>query len=195
MRAEGVKARDVAEATGLSLNIIYEYTHGRYLPQLDAAQRVADALMAPELVQIVKQDRYKRCELTSCRRPFWRTGPQKFCSSECTTLAAKGLTRDAPHPALDAIDEMCRSCEPEGVCRNDGCPLRSFSTMPYAPVVKVEYIGDHERAARRANWRAKWWRQQSKSDTSGFRPNTSDLDTGVVQAPLPRSAHESTRAS
>lgn len=29
-----------------------------------------------------------------------------------------------------AIDAMCRSCEPEGVCRTAECPLRGFSPLP-----------------------------------------------------------------
>lgn len=29
-----------------------------------------------------------------------------------------------------AVDAMCRSCEPEGVCRTADCPLRGFSPLP-----------------------------------------------------------------
>jgi len=32
----------------------------------------------------------------------------------------------------EAIDTMCRTCEPEGLCRDDGCPLRAFSPLPLA---------------------------------------------------------------
>lgn len=30
-----------------------------------------------------------------------------------------------------AIDAMCGSCEPEGICRTPDCPLRAFSPLPY----------------------------------------------------------------
>lgn len=30
-----------------------------------------------------------------------------------------------------AIDAMCRECEPDGVCRTAGCPLRAFSPLPF----------------------------------------------------------------
>ncbi|MEW6223231.1 MAG: helix-turn-helix transcriptional regulator [Chloroflexota bacterium] len=29
-----------------------------------------------------------------------------------------------------SIDEMCRSCEPEGLCQTPDCPLRAFSPLP-----------------------------------------------------------------
>jgi len=32
----------------------------------------------------------------------------------------------------EAVDAMCRSCEPEGLCRDDVCPLRAFSPLPLA---------------------------------------------------------------
>lgn len=32
----------------------------------------------------------------------------------------------------EAIDAMCRSCEPEGLCREEECPLRAFSPLPLA---------------------------------------------------------------
>jgi hypothetical protein len=32
----------------------------------------------------------------------------------------------------DAIDAMCRECEPEGLCRTADCPLRQFSPLPMA---------------------------------------------------------------
>jgi hypothetical protein len=31
-----------------------------------------------------------------------------------------------------AIDDMCRACEPEGLCRTEDCPLRAFSPLPLA---------------------------------------------------------------
>lgn len=32
--------------------------------------------------------------------------------------------------AEDAIAAMCRDCEPEGLCRQEACPLRPFSPLP-----------------------------------------------------------------
>jgi transcriptional regulator with XRE-family HTH domain len=162
MRDRGVKTADVARATGLSLQIVYEYTSGRYLPRLEQAQLLSDALMCPVLVKIAKDERYRKCALATCHRPFWRHGPQKFCSSACRILAEKGVSTRSPNPAQDAIDEMCRSCEPDGICRNDGCPLRSFSPLKFSPMTDVSFIGDPEVAARRAKWRAKWHREHDK---------------------------------
>lgn len=38
---------------------------------------------------------------------------------------------------LTAVEAMCRSCEPEGLCRNEECPLRSVSPLPYVPMRDV----------------------------------------------------------
>lgn len=164
MRRQAVKVPDLKRATGLSHNILYGYTGGRYLPTLANANRLADALLDDNLVRIVKNARQAKCQLASCGRTYYRDrGPQKFCSMECTTLAAKGLTRYAPHAALDAIDEMCRTCEPQGVCRNDECPLRYFSPLPFEAAVNVPYVGDKEKAKRRATWRERWRERQGRA--------------------------------
>lgn len=45
-----------------------------------------------------------------------------------------------------AVDEMCRACEPEGVCRDYACPLRFVSPLPLqdrrirTPVTEAERI-------------------------------------------------------
>lgn len=38
----------------------------------------------------------------------------------------------------DAIEAMCRDCEPQGVCRTVDCPLRAFSPLPF----KVHETGE-----------------------------------------------------
>jgi hypothetical protein len=39
---------------------------------------------------------------------------------------------------LMSVERMCRECEPEGICRNSDCPLRSVSPLPYVPMADVE---------------------------------------------------------
>lgn len=41
------------------------------------------------------------------------------------------IAEDRAAELADAIDVMCRSCEPEGVCRTADCALRSFSPLPF----------------------------------------------------------------
>lgn len=36
-----------------------------------------------------------------------------------------------------AVEAMCRACEPDGVCRDEPCPLRSVSPLPFIPVRDV----------------------------------------------------------
>jgi hypothetical protein len=41
------------------------------------------------------------------------------------------IAEDRAAELADAIDGMCRGCEPEGVCRTADCPLRAFSPLPF----------------------------------------------------------------
>lgn len=41
------------------------------------------------------------------------------------------IAEERSRELVDAIDAMCRSCEPQGVCRTADCPLRSFSPLPF----------------------------------------------------------------
>lgn len=44
--------------------------------------------------------------------------------------AAVRIADDRAQVLVDAIAEMCRACEPEGLCRTAGCPLRAVSPLP-----------------------------------------------------------------
>lgn len=46
--------------------------------------------------------------------------------------AAVRFADDRSRLLTDAIAEMCLGCEPEGLCRTAGCPLRDFSPLPLA---------------------------------------------------------------
>lgn len=41
------------------------------------------------------------------------------------------IAEDRAAELADAIDLMCRGCEPEGLCRTADCPLRAFSPLPF----------------------------------------------------------------
>lgn len=41
----------------------------------------------------------------------------------------------------EAVDAMCRSCEPEGLCQQPECPLRAFSPLPLAGTYTEEKKG------------------------------------------------------
>lgn len=41
------------------------------------------------------------------------------------------IAEDRAAELADAIDAMCRDCEPQGICRTADCPLRAFSPLPF----------------------------------------------------------------
>jgi len=60
----------------------------------------------------------------------------------------------------DRIEAMCRSCEPEGLCRNIDCDLRTVSPLPFHKPI-TEPTTDHE--LRAARWTPERHRAHSES--------------------------------
>jgi DNA-binding XRE family transcriptional regulator len=161
MRERAVKAPELARAVGVTRNSVYSYTSGATVPGIDVAQRIADALIAPTLVELARNAKRRKCQ--TCQRSFFvHKGPRKFCTDACLRVATKGGRRILPDPRQDAIRAMCLGCEPEGVCRHDGCPLRPFSPLPFGEAMRVEPIGDPRVAAQRAIWRERWQRRRDR---------------------------------
>jgi DNA-binding XRE family transcriptional regulator len=161
MRERAVKPPELARAIGTTERATYAYTKGQYVPGIDIAQRMADALNAPILVELARNDKRRKCQ--TCQRSFFvEKGPRKFCTESCRRVATKGGRRVLPDPRQDAIRAMCLGCEPEGVCRHDGCPLRPFSPLPFGEAMRVEPIGDPRVAERRAIWRERWQRRRDR---------------------------------
>lgn len=46
-------------------------------------------------------------------------------------------TRNQLNEHLAAVEAMCRSCEPDGICRTADCALRAVSPLRFAPMVDV----------------------------------------------------------
>jgi transcriptional regulator with XRE-family HTH domain len=143
MRRAKVGQVRLGEVAGVAPSSIANYRCGGNLPRIETAQRLAAALSEPQLVDIVLQSRNGECE--TCRKPFTNQGggPKRFCSQECRDVKArlregKGVRgraivaerRLADH--VVAVTEMCRRCEPEGLCRDMECPLRAVSPLPLA---------------------------------------------------------------
>jgi DNA-binding XRE family transcriptional regulator len=159
MRERAVKASELSAAVGVSNNSVYAYSTGDTTPSVAVAQRLADALMEPMLVELARISQRRRCE--TCIRLFYRESTRrKFCSVACLKVAHKGGRRVETNPRQEAIDAMCGGCEPEGVCRDDTCALRQFSPLPFASLVRVAPLGDPALAAQRAQWRESWRRRQ-----------------------------------
>ena len=108
----------------VSTTMIYFWLAGRYLPPLRVMDRMADALNDATLHNIVRDARTGRCP---CGATFDRTQTRRqYCSEDCRR-APHGKGGRKADPRQDAIEAMCRACEPERICRDDSCALRPFS--------------------------------------------------------------------
>jgi hypothetical protein len=120
---------------------------GRYLPSMRKASQVAEALEAPELLHLRAELGKRACEV--CGRQYiedHRGGyGQRWCSRACRDVGRK-REKSAESRAYTLkrydrwrrlalyrqglIDTMCRSCEPDGACRQADCALRPGSPLP-----------------------------------------------------------------
>ena len=135
------------------------WLHGRALPRLDRAIKLAEILDWPDLVTITREGRTGTCQREGCDRTFiTETGKSRmYCSPRCYKLvheydlsfaharrkqiggeeAELRLQAAEGRAALDEVAElrgsvaaMCACCEPEGYCRTPNCPLRVVSPLP-----------------------------------------------------------------
>jgi hypothetical protein len=115
---------------------------GRMLPRHGTAVRLAEALSWPRLRILAEEARRKTCVVDG-REFIDDSGSdnRRYCSTSCHEVADKGRkgrpTREVAAGAerraarlVAAIEAMCRSCEPEGMCRTADCPLRPVSPLP-----------------------------------------------------------------
>jgi len=142
MKARGVGRPRLAEHLGMkSHSIIAHWRSGRGLPRIDAAIQLASVLDCPKLVDIVKSVVDLKCE--TCGKPFTHTGngPRRYCSDRCRDIRGKMRAGQPLRQRADiaeqraaeyqiAVNGYCRSCEPQGQCREPECPLRPVSPLP-----------------------------------------------------------------
>jgi len=94
MASRKVSAKRLAAAIGSATSAVAVWRAGDNLPRTDTAQRLADALDAPRLVELARAGRQGTC--ARCGRAFVNEGgqPKRFCTSECREvdeqLRAKG---------------------------------------------------------------------------------------------------------
>lgn len=95
--------------------------------------------------------------------------------------SGRGIRRDrlaAAHAAnLAHVADMCRSCEPEGVCHTPACALRPISPLPLA--------GDRQTAAIRPAAQARRWAQPGERE----RMAEGNRARAAARSPEERAAH------
>lgn len=125
---------ELARQIGTTQAAVYNWVSGRHLPMVETGARIADVLDQPRVLRLLIEMRTMKCEV--CARTLVRGSKSSrvFCGSDCARLAEKGAKRTQfrdPEGRQSAIERMCRSCEPDGVCRTPDCPLRRYSPFPY----------------------------------------------------------------
>ena len=147
MRERYVSKAAVADGCDLAYSVVQHYIKGYSLPKLSTATRIADSLSWPRLADIAREGRTMQCR--TCGGDFIDEGTQKaYCSNLCMVIDQKkhrgmdgrkraSMAEDVSRRAMTelsafkiAINGMCTSCEPDGVCRTPDCPLRNVSPLP-----------------------------------------------------------------
>lgn len=137
----GRTAAEVARRLGCSQTALSRWRSGAGVPALATADRLADLLEAPAVRMAAARHWRRRCSW--CRAQY-TTNPRtasssRYCRRTCRAMASRHRGRQqvrqangkALAAALRAVAAMCRACEPQGVCRDSGCPLRPVSPLPY----------------------------------------------------------------
>lgn len=186
MTRRGVGQRTLGDAAKVSRASIVAFRHGQNLPTTPVARRLAEALEWPSLAAIVEEARRGSCAV--CRAPIrLDTGTRRlYCSIPCRNIAGD-LARPAERQrsaatqlasfkaSLElhrgAVVTMCSGCEPEGTCRDAGCPLRPVSPLPLETdavdaEVAVKAPGRWGHPGEREAWSA-YMRQQHASGAMG----------------------------
>jgi transcriptional regulator with XRE-family HTH domain len=103
MREREVGQHNLRDAAGVSRSAIVEYRHGRNLPSLEVALRLAEALDEPRLAEIVRQGRTLACR--RCGRPFLNEAafPKRYCSPGCRLLGAPSLDGERRSHGEEAV--------------------------------------------------------------------------------------------
>jgi len=147
---------NLAKAAGVARSAVVQWRHGRNLPTLKTAMRLAESLSDDRLLAIVREARTGHCK--RCGKPFLHegAGPKKYCSERCLrvaqmlTIPPDEFETDVPvditkrirvllidvETSLGELEEhqasvalMCQACEPGGFCHTADCPLRPVSPL------------------------------------------------------------------
>lgn len=198
-----VTQRSLAAAMGVSQRQVWYWVTGRTLPYLGNAVRIADALDWPSITEIVRLGRTVACR-TCGRRVVSEVSnsSRRYCDETCRRVGIKSGRQGKVPDGRDgkiarlttAIDAMCRSCEPAGVCNDGGCALRLVSPLPLRVGVALVPLAEDgrrsrwddpaERAKSSATLKAQW----AKSAGRRERTSASNRARWAAMTPEERAA-------
>jgi transcriptional regulator with XRE-family HTH domain len=145
MGRKGLQPTSLARLVGMDRSVIDNLVRGRARPMLDTAAKLGEFLDADNLVPLAITTRQADCPI--CGDTFIDYGRKvrRYCSDSCRKTyhrraqvprnearTASGLRRSNKRlkKLRAAVDEMCRTCEPEGFCRDAACPLQVAKVSP-----------------------------------------------------------------
>lgn len=140
VKSSGLRQRDIADALGIGRSRVANWVAGTSLPSVELAERLADVLTWPSLVEIAAEARRRPCD--NCGKSFVAAehSPARYCSVACRRNMVKQAEgrRDLSRAVLArrvaildrAVGTMCSECEPTGVCRTPECPLQIAGVSP-----------------------------------------------------------------
>lgn len=136
MTKRGYIQKTLGARLGVTQTMVGYWCRGIYLPPLPIVERMSEILDDLWLLRLVMAARTVRCP--GCGTTFDRGQTRRqYCNALCQRAAhLKGGKRPAD-PRQEAIDAMCRGCEPEGTCRDDSCALRPFSPLLFVPLHRL----------------------------------------------------------
>lgn len=145
--------KDIAAMAGVSRGTVSTWLARKYIPSPEVVARLAQGLDAPYLAEAATNERRRTCDL--CGRTFEalnRRSVARFCSDGCRIRWWHVKRAEETHEArLDhlvllrnmveemtvqrdrtaaALDDHCRACEPDGVCRDAACAIQAAGISP-----------------------------------------------------------------
>jgi len=140
----GMTQTEVARLAGLtSHSNVGDWCRGDRFPALEQAPALAESL-GYDIANLIVAGHTFQCIV--CDRTIIqtkRTSDPRYCSKGCKAVqydrqrrASRGhagvLAKRRLEMFQDAVAAMCRTCEPEGFCRDAECALREVSPLQMA---------------------------------------------------------------
>lgn len=150
MADRGMRQVELARLMHVRPTTISEWCRGTRFPSMEQAAGLAEHLLSDELAAIIATGHTVACVV--CDREVVqtkRTRHPRYCSAACkathhdrvrrNSTAQEGLIAKRRLTMYqEAVAGYCRECTlGEGVCRDDGCDLRSVSPLPFVPISRL----------------------------------------------------------
>jgi hypothetical protein len=155
VKESGLRPTELSRSAGIAREHMQRMLRGDVAGSVEAWTRLCEALDKPGLMAHILPAFTRDCIV--CTSPFVdtiirREGSRRYrmtCSVKCGATYSRrikkaqndrsaGRTLTMMRRKLEMYQEatvaFCKSCEPLGVCRNDGCELREVSPLPYIPM-------------------------------------------------------------